>query len=557
MNDNQLNYLSVYNGIQDMVFVMCVSSDQRYFYYEFINEKTKKITGYTDDIIGKELAEVNSGALLNVLHEKYRKVVMLKQPITYEDSFHARHAGDKVSETTLTPIIVDGKVKQVVALTRDITTLKEAEYEKKISQEKLRFSRQRYKALFDQNPDAIIYLDLDGNITNGNNVFEQLFRIHLDKKTIALLSLIHNPDQTKVSESFLQARDGKTTYVETPILTTTNVEIHLQFKFVPIKVHNTIHGVYAIIKDMTKEHKAKEALIKSEQRFRLIAENSYDLISLLDSNGKIVYASPSYAYILGYPVYYFESHPITNFINKEDQAAVEEKIKQAVTHQLSFTIECRIYNRLNEWLWFEINGQPVFTTDHEFKHLVVVGRDITDRKRYEARLKTLAYHDSLTGLPNRRLFQDRLMQTMATNERNQNRFAIAMLDLDDFKQINDQKGHDVGDAVMQELGKRLEQSVREMDTVARLGGDEFIILLPTIETKANVETVLNRIKAQLQNPWIIEPYHLTITASIGVILSDGKGFSTNYLMKQVDEALYKAKNNGKNSAVIEIHETTN
>lgn len=330
------------------------------------------------------------------------------------------------------------------------------------------------------------------------------------------------------------------------------MKLYLQVKLTPIDFNNQIQGVYAIIKDMSAEHTAKQALIESEERFRLIAENSYDLISLLDDHGKIVYASPSYGYLLGYPVEFFENKLLSEIVFKSDHTLLEQAIRDAVTKQVSFTVDCRIANRLNDWLWFELNGQPVFTRNHQFKHLVIVGRDITDRKKYEERLKVLAYHDSLTELPNRRLFQDRLEQVIATYERKHQPFAIMMLDLDDFKCVNDQMGHDVGDEVMKEFGKRLQQSVREMDTVARLGGDEFIILLPDIESEANVDKIVKRINNAIKEVWSVASFSFYMTTSIGVVIPNTKGFTAHALMKKADQALYQAKNNGKNESVLMI-----
>lgn len=201
-----MRYQSLLNGIQDMIFVMRVSEDQRYFYYQFINTSAMKMTGYTAAIIGKEIAEVNPDHITTILHEKYREVVSGRVPITYQDSFHAHHSGHTVSETTLTPIFVGETVTQIVGLTRDITTLKQAEWEKDKSQQKLQFSRQRYKSLFDQNPDPILYLDLKGRIKRGNQAFERLFVTRIDViKKVSFLALIKSNDEETIKRHFYQA----------------------------------------------------------------------------------------------------------------------------------------------------------------------------------------------------------------------------------------------------------------------------------------------------------------------------------------------------------------
>ncbi|WP_117149256.1 sensor domain-containing diguanylate cyclase [Paraliobacillus zengyii] len=553
MNYDQLCYQDVLNGIQDMVFVMRVSDDLEYFYYEFVNKRAMLMTGYKSDVIGQEIANVNSHNLTKFLYEKYREVVKGRKPLTYEDNFHSNNREEKISENTLTPLIVDDKVVRVVTVTRDITQLKRAELNRERSDEKLKISRQRYKSLFEHNPDAILHLDLNGKLMRENHVFKHLTgKKPGSLKGISMLKLIAEKDKDKVKQAFAEAIRGKPTYFETILSTAYVKEAFLQVKLAPIILKDTINGVYAIIKDMTTEHRAKENLIESEEKFRLITENSYDLITLVNKCGKIIYASPSHTFVLGFPSQAFIGKSLLHLVHKADEPLVEKALAESIKDKFSFSIEFRVMNSEKEWLWFELNGQPVFSQNGELKHMVAVGRDITVRKRYEDSLKRLAYRDFLTNLPNRRLFQDHLYKLLASYERNEKEFAVMILDLDDFKKINDEMGHDAGDEVIVEFGRRLQFSTREMDIVARMGGDEFLILLTEIEADKNVVHVVERIESEISKPWEVAGRMFHMSSSIGVVIPKCKGFTVEGLIKQADLALYQAKNTGKNKSIITV-----
>lgn len=553
MNYDQICYQDVLDGIQDMVFVMRVSEDLEYFYYEFVNEQAMVITGYKPDVIGQEIARVNSPDLTKFLHEKYREVVKGREPLTYEDNFHSNNREEKISKNTLTPLFIDGKVIRVVTVTRDITELKRAELDRNRSDEKLKVSRQRYKSLFEHNSDAILHLDLYGKLIRENRTFEKLTgRKPRSLNGLSMLELIRDKDKERVKQAFDEASRGRPTYFETTVTTAYENEAYLQVKLAPIILKDNISGVYAIIKDVTTEHNAKENLIESEEKFRLITENAYDLIRLVNKFGKIIYASPSHTYVLGFPTKDFIGKPLLSLVHKDDHPIVEKIIEESIKNKKSFSTEFRLMNSEKEWLWFELNGQPVFSQNGELKHMVTVGRDITVRKCYEDSLKTLAYRDFLTNLPNRRLFQDHLNKLLASFERNEKEFAVMILDLDDFKKINDEMGHDAGDEVLVEFGRRLQQSTREMDTVARMGGDEFIILLTEIEADENVAHVVERIESKISKPWEVAGNVFHMSSSIGVVIPKCKGFTVEGLIKQADMALYQAKKTGKNKSIITV-----
>lgn len=189
---------------------------------------------------------------------------------------------------------------------------------------------------------------------------------------------------------------------------------------------------------------------------------------------------------------------------------------------------------------------PIYNSEGVCTHVLTVARDITERKLLEDKLEYLAYHDVLTGLPNRRLLQDRMKQAMSQARRTGSLAAVLYLDCDYFKDINDTWGHEVGDEFLRSLAKRLSSCVRDNDTVARLGGDEFVLLLTALESPEEASKVAKRVLATLQKPWEIGQHHFSLTMSIGIALYPKDGADSASLLRNADAALYQSKKSGRN-----------
>lgn len=203
-------------------------------------------------------------------------------------------------------------------------------------------------------------------------------------------------------------------------------------------------------------------------------------------------------------------------------------------------------------LWFELSVVRKPTVPGEEERFIAIARDISERKGAEEAIRHLAFHDTLTGLPNRRLLTDRLQQAMGNSQRKGEYGALMFLDLDQFKQLNDTYGHDIGDLLLQEVARRLHQSIRAVDTVARLGGDEFVVLIQDLsadleEARLHATTVGHKILASLNEPYALKQALHTTTPSIGITLFRGEGTAPSELLKQADTAMYQAKASGRNT----------
>ena len=182
--------------------------------------------------------------------------------------------------------------------------------------------------------------------------------------------------------------------------------------------------------------------------------------------------------------------------------------------------------------------------------IVAIYDDVTERKQEEERTHYLAHYDALTHLPNRALIADRIRQALAKAKRDKTRLALMFVDLDNFKPVNDELGHDIGDLLLKEVAKRLQDCMRESDTAARIGGDEFIVLLPTIETEQDAMVVAEKICHALCQPFELAGHRLSISCSIGVVVYPEHGGDEEQLAKHADIAMYYAKQSGRNNAKI-------
>ena len=315
----------------------------------------------------------------------------------------------------------------------------------------------------------------------------------------------------------------------------------------------TCTEIIAIVKDITAEkHAQNEAREKEEQlqeshaNLRIITENAHDLITLLDEKGMIIYTSPSYKKILGFDREEFIGKPFLHNVYPDDTPILEDWINRSINDGQSFNVQFRQYNQAKKLKWFESIGTPVFDLDQHLKHLVVLTRDITLKKEYEDQLTYFANYDPLTRLPNRRLLNKKFEKVIRDMQENGALFAVIMMDIDYFKSINDQLGHDVGDRVIQEFGERICKGIRANDMAARLGGDEFILLLPETETREEAEKVAEAIRESLAEPWHIHGQELHVTASMGIAIADRYDKTRRSIMKKADVAMYGAKRNGKN-----------
>jgi len=296
---------------------------------------------------------------------------------------------------------------------------------------------------------------------------------------------------------------------------------------------------------------------KREELFQIITENAADMIALVDVKGKRLYNSPAYKRVLGYSAAELGETSAFEQIHPEDRFKILEAAREAKETGIGKRLEYRIRHKNGSWRVLESIAGTIRDSNGEVTKLVIVNRDITERKRAEALLDHNSFHDEMTGLPNRRLFLDRLQQTFIHNQRDTAKpYAVIFIDLDGFTSFNDTMGNAIGDQVILEISHRLTACLRENDTIAgpkgpggdavlsRMGGDEFTVLLNNIADPSDAMRVGKRILAAIVLPILVKGTELKPSASIGIAVGARSYRRSEEILQDADVAMRRAKTLG-------------
>ncbi|MED2256843.1 EAL domain-containing protein [Brevibacillus parabrevis] len=330
-----------------------------------------------------------------------------------------------------------------------------------------------------------------------------------------------------------RAKDGSLYWVDTTIV-----------PFVDTK--GKIYQYVSIRNDITARKHMEEEVRKSEELYRLIAENTSDIISIVNAEGDFLYLSPAHKAVFDHDVPDERFHNLFEWIVEDDRDIMAFAIQHTYSTRKEYTVECRIQTSRKETIWTESKINPIVDELGNVSKLLFVTRDITDRKQSEELIHHLAYHDALTDLPNRRMYTQHLSREIMQAKRFQSNLAVLFLDLDRFKDVNDSFGHDVGDLLLVEAANRLKACLRPTDVVARLGGDEFTVLLSQLADREEAAALANQIMEALQRPFILQDHSFNMSCRIGIALYPQDGDNADDLLKRADTALYTVKSRGKN-----------
>ena len=284
---------------------------------------------------------------------------------------------------------------------------------------------------------------------------------------------------------------------------------------------------------------------ESEEKYSYIFKHANEAI-LVAQDGRLKLFNPKLLQLSGFSEEEIKDKPFAEFIHEDDREMVFGYYQKRLEgEEVPEVYPFRIVGKNGDIKWVEIN---VVGIDWDGKPATLSFlSDITDRKQMEATIRQLAYHDALTGLPNRALFNDRIKMALAQALRNKQILAVMMLDLDKFKLVNDTLGHDGGDQLLKEVASRLNSLLRESDTIGRMGGDEFMILLPGINSQEDAIRVADKILRSFKLPFEFDRHKLHVTTSIGIAIYPKNGKKADTLMKHADKAMYISKANGRNN----------
>ena len=308
---------------------------------------------------------------------------------------------------------------------------------------------------------------------------------------------------------------------------------------------------YEYVNQLRAALEARDLALKTSTEHLILAqkviEASLDGIIITDNKGIIQAVNPSFTTLTGYsPEEVLGKTPAVLSSGRHDKNFYKSMWNSMLTQGYW---QGEVWNkRKNGEIyaeWLTITG--IRNSKGSIRQFAAIFSDITDRKLKEEQIHSMAYYDELTGLANRRLLLDRLKQALANAHYHKHKMGLLFLDLDFFKRINDSLGHQAGDEVLQQIARRLEQSVREGDSVARLCGDEFLVLVPEVESLHLLEALAARLISVLTKPLNVQQNHLVVSTSIGISVFPGDGETPEMLLKHADTAMYRAKETGRNS----------
>jgi diguanylate cyclase (GGDEF)-like protein/PAS domain S-box-containing protein len=305
----------------------------------------------------------------------------------------------------------------------------------------------------------------------------------------------------------------------------------------------------------------RRELLSRDRLFQLITENAADMIAVVDKDGRRVYISPAYQKSLGYCPSELKGTSSLEQVHPDDRARVIQAAEKAQITGRGERLEYRIRHKDGTWRVLESTSNVIHNPEGVMDGLVIVNRDITERKRAEEMLARHAFYDDLTSLPNRALFLERLGLAIAASfRRTGHKFAILFIDIDEFKVVNDSLGHAAGDALLVQIAQRLADpgeedsrlhqdvvthSFASYSTLARPGGDEFAILAEDLNDPSDAVRMAERLQKSLATPFRVEGHEIVVTASIGIVFGNDKAGKAEDLLRDAEIAMYRAKQSGK------------
>jgi diguanylate cyclase (GGDEF)-like protein/PAS domain S-box-containing protein len=315
----------------------------------------------------------------------------------------------------------------------------------------------------------------------------------------------------------------------------------------PVDGHDELSTLGIQINEMLDRiQNTQDNLQRSEERFRSMAENIRDGLTIVE-DGRVVYVNDRACEIFGYPKDELVKIQELDLMAPEDRERLESVVQEG-RQSGQMPSELEFWATRKDGSRRYVSNRYTSSSDHGFRpQSFVVTTDMTGRKREQDTIKRLAFHDPLTELPNRVLFNDRVGVALADARRDGQRLALLLLDLDHFKNVNDTLGHTVGDQLLRAVGERLTSLLRETDTVCRMGGDEFLILLTGISTADASTKVARRVLRCIRRPFVLDGRRLKITTSLGIAIYPDDAEDVDTLIGQADHAMYLAKEQGRDN----------
>jgi len=522
--------------------------------FTFLNPAAADLLGYpTEELIGRHWTTVVPSDQQPIVQETLKQR-SAGTASSYELEIVRKDGHRRCVLISASPKLEKDRFVGVQTVFTDITSQKNAE-------EALAVSEARYRGIFENAPFGIWISDEEGTLIFTNQATLDLFGVSDPAQLVKCWNVFQDTttEEEPLRKSFRCAQAGEIVRfrqdlnMETVKYNTTRKgTVHFLSTLFPIQAGGGGESHIVVIQeDITDQVRAAEEIRQLSQFQESIIDNANVWLNVIDADHQVLIWNKAAETISGYSREEVVGHnKIWEWLYPDEAYRNEliRKVEAVVTNDevregLETTICCKDgQTKIISWHERRLGdkqGNPIGS--------IALGRDITGRKRVEQQLAYLATHDTLTGLPNRQAFSDRLNLELDHACRDQRQLAVMMLDLDHFKNVNDTLGHSTGDKLLEAVGRRLTNLRRKSDTVARFGGDEFMLILPDITRYEDAERIAQGLLQAVREPFVIDGQTLRVTTSIGVVLYPEDADNTETLVKNADIAMYKAKEIGRNS----------
>ncbi len=505
----------------------------------YVNPAFEQMFGQlSKDVIGKKPSEITPVTDALVFEKLLLNVFETAKEYQGEISFINYKGENCIGYIHLVPeFSKDGQVINVLCIGHDIT-------EKKRLEETLSKREREFRALAEQTPDTIARYDKDCVRLYANPAFAAISGINIED-LIGIKPTSHNNSENAIKYEEKIKRVFETGLEDNFQLTWTDklgrlITSHI--RIVPEIDEKGIISVLAIGRDIThiKEH---EIRLKEAQKMAKVGSWELEFPSLQLHLSEEVYRifeinpdenNLSYKYFF-------------NFVHPEDREFVDKVYVESLKNKTEYDIVHRLLLANGKIKYVHEKWKSIYNEENNILRLIGTIQDITEQKTIENKIEHMAHHDALTGLPNRLVAINKTEEAIVLAKRNNSKIGLIFFDLDGFKTINDSMGHSVGDMVLKAVASRIKNVLRKTDTISRQGGDEFLIILPDINSKDEIISIVEKLILEFEKQFEVGSHFVSATASIGIACYPEHGDSFESLFKNVDAAMYKAKEFGKNT----------
>lgn len=514
------------------------AGDMADFRYVDVNLAACRAMGRSrEQVIGSDMSVLDPGLGRSGMLKWLAEAIADEEPLVINDFVYTSSKG-QVGTYDVRAVPVGG----VIAVTwRDVT-------QRFRSMELLARSEARYRLLFEESSDIVTFHEPDGTVQWVSPAIQRLLGWAPEERTADFLMLLHRDDVAPV----IAARDQLLAGAESA---TTRVRLRCRdrsFRWMESTARavrddvGQVRSLVVVTHDIQAQQDAEQALAESEARYRLLAENATDVVYRVSADGMIEWISEGIEKFLGLKPEELVGRPGWDLVAAEDTEAVEHATAEAVAGRTQ-PVRFRLVAESGRLHWIETTLHPVFDSDDRLEGIVGGWRDVDAEVAAQEALNERVRTDDLTGLLNRREALAQLVVALAAGA-HRDQLAVAFCDVDEFKAINDSRGHAVGDRLLQEVATRIKGCVRADDTVARVGGDEILLILRGVRSYDDAMNIAEKVRIAVRSPLAIEGRLVPASVSIGVTMADSED-DVDALVARADRAMYLAKESGRDQVV--------